>query len=378
MKSRKVIAIYYPQYHALPINDKHWGKGFTDWQNVQKARPLFPGHQQPKTPLNNHYYNPCEVETLRGQAELAKKYGVYGFCFYHYWFDGKPLLEKPLLHFLQAKNIDMPFCLSWANETWSKRWVGDKTIIIKQNHTPEKQIWEAHFQFLLPFFKDSRAIKIDHKPVFLLYQPFIINQINEMLTFWQELALKNGLPGIYFIATKRHAYFPEDCLQMINGIMKFQPSNARNSKNFKSRSLLTNPHIQKIRGWGEHLIDLINAVRSKWEGVKHIRSEEIWETILKDAADESPSQGKDIFEGAYINWDNTARYGKKATIYSHVSPEQFKQYLTQLFRQLEQKKPSNIIFMNAWNEWAEGAYLEPDEQYGFAYLEKLKEVISEQ
>jgi lipopolysaccharide biosynthesis protein len=374
MKNRKIIAIYYPQYHSIPLNDFHWGKGFTDWDNVKKAQPLFDGHDQPKIPAGD-YYDLREVKVLKKQSELAKKYGIYGFCFYHYWFDGQSLLEQPILNFLNEKNIDMPFCLSWANETWTKRWVGDSdTIIIKQNHVPNKELWEAHFNFLLPFFKDERYIKINGKPMFLIYQPFIINRINEMLEYWEKLSIKNGLQGIYFIATKRHEYFPKNCLKMFSGIMKFQPSNARNSRNFKLKSFFTNPYLQKIRAFGERTIDVLHFFKQKFEGVKHINSTEVWDTILKEA-NEFEFMHKKIFECAYVNWDNTARYGKKATIFSHIEPEVFGKNLEKLFSILEGKEEKNIIFINAWNEWAEGAYLEFDINYGDNYLNQLKKVV---
>jgi lipopolysaccharide biosynthesis protein len=377
MKSRNVIAIYYPQYHAIPINDKYWGEGFTDWNNVKKARPLFSDHDQPKVPLLGNYYDPRTVATLKEQTALAKKYGIYGFCFYHYWFDGLPLLETPILNFLNAKDIDFPFCLSWANETWTKRWIGDsKTVIIKQNHTPDKQLWEKHFNFLLPFFKDERAIKIDGKPIFLIYQPFLINQINEMLTYWQQLSADNGLPGLYFIATKRHEYFPESHLKMFSGVMKFQPSHAKNSRNFESKSIFAHPAVQKIRRLGEQWIDFFYAIKSKFERVKYVNSENIWKAILKEAGAHK-YKGKEVFEGAYANWDNTARYGKKATVFSPVTPVRFQENMEQLFQVIEENDANNFIFFNAWNEWAEGAYLEPDEKFGYAYLEALKKVIVE-
>lgn len=378
MKNRKVIAIYYPQYHAIPLNDKYWGEGFTDWQNVKKSKPLFNTHKQPKTPLNNNYYDPRNLSTLQEQSRLAKEFGVYGFCFYHYWFDGEALLEEPLLTFLNNKDIQMPFCLSWANETWTKRWVGDsRTVIIKQNHTPEKEIWKKHFYFLLPFFKDERAIKIDGKPIFLIFQPFIINQIIEMLEYWQELAIQEGLPGIFFIATKRHEYFPTNILSGFSGVMKFQPSNARNSVNFKANPLYTNALVQKIRGFGERTIDILYSFKQKFEGVKHIDSNRVWKIILKEAANYNQFEGKAIFESAYVNWDNTARYTKKATIYSHVEPDDFEKKLDLLFQTLEKNKEENMVFINAWNEWAEGAFLEPDEEYGLAYLKALQNVINQ-
>lgn len=375
MSNRKIIALYYPQYHPIPLNDKYWGNGFTDWVNIKKAKPLFAGHYQPKVPKGS-YYDPRDIETLKSQSELAKKYGVYGFCFYHYWFDGFPLLEQPILNFLSERNIDIPFCLSWANETWTKRWIGDsKTVIIKQNHIPNKELWKKHFYYLLPFFKDNRAIKIDGKPVFLIFQPFIIKKVNKMIKYWQELAVNNGLNGIYFIATKRHDYFPKNSIKMFSGIMKFQPSNAKNSNNFSNNSYFKNIFLQKIRGFGERFIDILYYYKKHFEGIKYIDSNDIWDTILQEVS-VFENDKKRVFECAFVNWDNTARYGEKATVFSHITPNLFEQKLDQLFLVLEKRSAENVIFINAWNEWAEGAYLEPDEKYGYAYLEALNNVIS--
>ena len=170
----KIIAFYLPQFHNIPENDEWWGNGFTEWTNVKKAKPIFEGHQQPKVPLNNNYYNLLDDNVKVWQADLAKKYGVYGFCYYHYWFNGKMLLEKPMEQMLENKEVDIPFCISWANEPWTKAWVGDeKKMLIAQEYGQEEE-WKEHFMYLLPFFKDERYIKKDGKPFFIFYRPDIV------------------------------------------------------------------------------------------------------------------------------------------------------------------------------------------------------------
>ena len=199
-KRIKLIAMYFPQLHAIPENDEWWGKDFTDWINVKAAKPQFEGHYQPRVPLNSNYYDQSQLETLRWQIDLAKSHGVYGFCHYHYWFDGKQLLETPTNLMLANKDLDMPFCLSWANETWSKRWDGrDHDILIKQTHPPLKQRWKLHFDYLIRAWRDERAICVDGKPVFIIYRPHNIPEIENMLEYWRELAVEHSLKGLYFI-----------------------------------------------------------------------------------------------------------------------------------------------------------------------------------
>ena len=194
----KIIAFYLPQFHAIPENDKWWGKGFTEWINVKKATPLFNGHYQPRVPLNKNYYNLLDGGTMAWQVELAKHYGIYGFCFYHYWFNGHLLLEKPVENYLNNHELNLPFCICWANEHWTNGWVSkENKILIAQKYGGVAE-WKKHFYYLLDFIKDPRYIKLDNKPLVIIYRPELIDSRNEMLDCWQELAINEGLSGLTF------------------------------------------------------------------------------------------------------------------------------------------------------------------------------------
>lgn len=195
----KIISFYLPQFHTFPENDRWWGKGFTEWTSVKSAKSLYRGHIQPRIPLNHNYYDLTDPETVRWQSALAKKYGIYGFCYYHYWFDGKMLMNKPMELMLQDQNIDLPFCICWANENWTRAWAKkSKEVLIAQTYG-NKEDWKDHFYYLLPFLKDHRYIRIDEKPVIVIYRPELIPTLQEMLEFWQEMAVKAELPGLTFM-----------------------------------------------------------------------------------------------------------------------------------------------------------------------------------
>jgi len=197
----KLIAFFLPQFHRTPENDSWWGEGFTEWTNTRKSQPLYRGHLQPKEPLDDNYYDLTDPGTRQWQANLASTYGVYGFCYYHYWFKGKRLLEKPLNQFLRLGEPDYPFCLSWANEPWTRRWDGGDQHILQPQDYGNEHDWEMHFYDLLEAFTDERYIQVHGKPLFLIYRPGDIPRCEEMLQFWNKLAQRNGLEGIYFVRT---------------------------------------------------------------------------------------------------------------------------------------------------------------------------------
>ena len=373
-ESSKIIAIYFPQFHRIPENDRWWGAGFTDWNNVKTSTPQYHGHYQPRVPLSSNYYDQSELETLRNQVKLAKKYGVYGFCHYHYWFNGKQLLETPTNLMLQNPDIDFPFCLSWANETWSRRWDGrDSDVLIQQTHPATKESWKVHYDYLIKFWKDPRAIRVDGKPVFIIYRPQHINKIDEMLSYWRELAEKDGLPGLYFIFQKQYDFANADFLNSFDAIFQFQPGESVNSTNLGKKVLSKSFWMRFVRNLPESIQDKLRSLRAKfYKEITFYDYDEAWKKAIEIRSDKFLT----TYPGAYVDWDNASRYKKRATVFRGAKPEKFKKWLSLLIAGMSQRQlPENFIFLNAWNEWSEGAYLEPDERFGYSYLEALRSAL---
>jgi hypothetical protein len=370
----KVVALYFTQLHVIPENNEWWGEGFTDWENVKKAKSLFDGHNQPRIPLNSNYYDQSRVEVIRSQIELAKAHGIYGFCHYHYWFDGKQLLETPTNLFLQNKDINFPFCLSWANETWSKRWDGrDHNILIKQTHPPLKQRWKLHFDYLIRAWNDERAICVDGRPIFIIYRPHKIPEIENMLDYWRELAVEHGLKGLYFIFQKQYELPNRDCLKSFDAAFQFQPFEAIYSPDLDSNSIRQSKWFKLIRTLPVGIEDILRSLYSLFvKGLTFYDYDSVWKEIVKVRRDPELT----TFPGAFVDWDNSARYKNRATIFRGVSPERFEYWLGKLVESMPEREiPEPFIFLNAWNEWAECTYLEPDERYGFNYLEAVQRVL---
>lgn len=375
MHKTKLIAIYFPQFHNIPENDTWWGKGFTDWQLVKEAKPLYKGHAQPRIPIDEDYYNPCNAETIAKQIALAKEYGISGFMFYHYWFDGKLILEKPLETFLNNPDLDMPFCLSWANPSWTRQWKGNNEILLKQQHLTDKTLWRKHFDYLLPFLKDKRAMKIDGKPMFIIYVPEIVNKVSEMFECWQTWAKESGLPGIYFIATKGYDFSDPSFLTSYDAMLKFQPREANTSKkNLKKSGVYKFGSLfRKLpKSWQDKLVEW----RIKLKGITFHSTKNVWDIILKYAyKNDYPEYNLQIFESAFFDWDNTARYAKRANIFTETTIEEKKEFFEELYKKSQEAKVP-YLFFNAWNEWSESAYLEPDKHNGYAHLEIIKNTVS--
>lgn len=366
----KVIAFYLPQFHAIKENDEWWGKGFTEWTNLKKAKPLFDGHYQPRRPLNRNYYDLLNDDVKLWQCRIAKENGIYGFCFYHYWFDGHLLLEKPVEQYLNNKDCDLPFCICWANENWTKAWVNSQnTVLIEQKYGNEKQ-WTKHFHYLLPYFKDDRYIKEDNKPLFVIYRPELIKSLNEMLDCWQRLAKENGLPGLVF--AYQHVYFDsmdnKDDSRFKYAI-EYQPGYALRDMNSKyinylkkikqSISIFLEKNFQMS-------LDIGGLVRNN-RNLALVNYDKVWQQILK----RKPTSEKYI-PGAFVDWDNTPRRGSKGSIFVGASPEKFEKYFTELIKKARNEYKKDYIFIFAWNEWTEGGYLEPDEKYKYGYLNAIK------
>lgn len=369
----KLIAFYFPQFHAIPENDEWWGKGFTDWDLVKKAKSLYAGHVQPRVPSDGVYYNPCEYETLRKQINLAKEYGVSGFMLYHYWFDGKLLLEKPLETYLNNKDLDMPFCICWANESWGRGWVGHpEELLMEQTHTPDKNIWSRHYEYLRPFFMDERAIKIDGKVVVVIYQPMLINKAKEMFDFWRDKAKEDGIE-LYIIGIKNHNKNSKDTYIPYDGILKFQPREAYTSPEMSEENWLN--RFDFLRHMPEFVLNRLRKLYMKVNSYSVYNSEKVWDIILKYAyKKEFDRDDLDVFESGFFEWDNSSRYGRSARIFTRPSDEKLVDYMTSLKNKAEEAS-SPYVFFNAWNEWSESAYLEPDKEYGYRSLEIIKKVF---
>ncbi|NMH29488.1 glycosyltransferase WbsX family protein [Flavobacterium silvaticum] len=360
MNRARIIAYYLPQFHPVPENDEWWGKGFTEWTNVGKAKPLFKKHDQPKLPADLGYYDLRIPEVREEQARLAKSYGIEGFCYWHYWFgNGKRLLEKPFQEVLESGNPDFGFCLAWANVKWGGLAYGDlfKRLLIDQEY-PGIDDYTAHFNELLPAFLDKRYLRIDNKPIFTVYNPAGLPDPKLFTDHWQKLAKANGLDGIYFIAYQHFGYPYSE-----NGFDALTPPSPSHLF-LRIKSTLKEKIVRKLTPY-------------KWLQYKyrsfHLR-DLYRHSQLVDASDYSDVP-KDIkfFPSCVPNWDHTPRSGHKGQVIVEASPEHFYRNLQNCYRRIKDYKPDEqIIFIKAWNEWAEGNYLEPDQKTGFANLEQIR------
>lgn len=362
----KIIANYLPQFHRIPENDKWWGEGFTDWVSAQKAVPLFEGHRQPRIPLNEHYYSLDDVNEIKWQAELARKYGVYGFGMYHYWFSSdQKLLYKPAELILEHSEIDINFMFIWDNASWIRTWSnikrsndwapkfdsinnGTENGILAQLNYGNESDWEKHFMYLLPFFKDKRYIKYDNKPLFGFYswdRDNDIEIIKKMSDLWNRLAIQNGLDGII-------------CMTKANGFRHGLEYNFRYAP-----MIITDLSLwikQKIK---EKFI-------YKEDQIKFFDYDKLWKAILKDALRADPK----TFLSGFVGYDDSPRRGTRSRIVKGQSAEKFEEYFTKLLM-TSRKMQKEYVFVSAWNEWGEGAYLEPDTVDGTAYLEAVKRAL---
>lgn len=370
----KTIAFFVPQYHQIPLNDKYWGEGFTEWVNVKNARPLFEGHVQPKVPLNNNYYNLLDRKTKIWQMNLARKYGIYGFCYYHYWFNGKMLLEKPCEQILEDKEIDLPFCFCWANEAWSMEWTGKKTVIMPQFYG-EKKEWKEHWDYLLPFLKDERYIKEDGKPIFVLYRPESIPCLTPMLKYWRKMALEAGFPGIYFLSQSPEFLYNKDLDHSeIDFDIEYEPGTSKKSmanpklegvKEFRRKVMrFCEKHFGwDLRRYGQSMIQKVtNMQRPDYDAT--------WNNILT----RPPHTAKSV-PCAFVNWDNSPRYHERAQVYMGATPEKFQHYFSQQIKRTKNIYHKNFMFLFAWNEWGEGGYLEPDVENKYGYLDAVRNAL---
>ena len=366
----KSIALYLPQYHPIPENDKWWGKGFTEWTNVAKANPKFEGHYQPHLPSDLGFYDLRLEESRLAQEALAKEYGIHGFCYYHYWFNGKRVLNKPLDRKLQNLNEDFPFMLCWANENWTRAWDGStEDVLLKQDYSEKDD--RAHIKFLISRFKDERYIKVNGKPFFIFYKPDLFPDMESTIAIFREEAKKENME-LYLGSFERWIGMDKQEMQQFDfdAIIEFQPlSKSMQLYNAKKRS-------QKLVVKPNFLTRIISKFQKKFSTIKEYEKPLKKDLIIdyKDFIDfDIKNSNHGVYPGVCPMWDNSSRrVGQNATMFINSSPEGFKRWYQ------EKIKPSNFdgledqfIFINAWNEWAEGNHLEPCQKWGKAYLDAL-------
>lgn len=352
----RVIAFYLPQFHPIPENDEWYGKGFTEWTNVGRAKPLFKGHYQPRVPADLGYYDLRVPETREEQAKMAEEYGVEGFCYWHYWFGGgKTLLERPFNEVLASGKPDFPFCLAWANHSWyNKTWEPGKAdkLLIEQQYLGEEDDIQ-HFYACLPAFKDHRYMTVDGRPIFVIYSPFKMPNPQEFINTWNKLAVENGMKEFFFIA--------QGAMREKEAILKMGFS--------AIYTIVLSIHEEKnliIRG--------IKYIGKKWFGrpITYTYSDAL--DYYCKSIDRSPTTIPSIIP----NWDHSPRSKTNGLILTDATPSNFYKYLKRILSYIKDKpQEERILFLRSWNEWGEGNYIEPDLKYGRGFLESLQRALSE-
>ena len=373
MEKARVIAFYLPQFHPIPENDEWWGKGFTEWTNVGKAKPLFKGHYQPRVPADLGYYDLRLPEVREAQAELAREAGIEGFCYWHYWFgNGKRLLERPFNEVLASGKPDFPFCLAWANHSWeAKEWNSEEAkrnnkILIEQTYLGEID-YTKHFYELLPALKDKRYIYVNGRPLFYIYAPDFLP--NDFINIWNKLAIENGLDGIYFvgqIARKEDEKIKREEL-ILKGFdsVSIEP---------QRRIYATKNYVEKFFFRLKTLIKYIMLGLS-FRKIKVLIID--YKTSIPFFTQPKFDLQEDVIPCLLPGFDHTPRSGAGYSLLFHNStPDLFKKHVKQVLDVVAQKK-NKLIFLKSWNEWAEGNYIEPDLRFGKAYIKALNEAINE-
>lgn len=350
----KILAMYLPQFHRTKENDEWWGEGFTEWTTVKGAIPLFEGHGQPVVPSGDRYYDLLKKETMEWQAELLNRYNIDGLCMYHYWFkDGRKILERPAENLLMWKGLGINYCFCWANETWARTWsnwgdsnvwagkyengrnYSDAGILLEQSYGGEA-CWKQHFEYLLQFFCDERYIKIENRPVFMIYRPALIFCLSDMVDMWNKWATESGFNGIYFVfANCNDLARSKASLELIH-----EPQYTINH----TEILGQNPAVERVY---------------------------LYEDVTR-ASLEYYSSNKNVSYGGFVGYDDTPRRGTRGTVILQRTPEAFKEYMARLIAK-NVISDSPLVFVNAWNEWGEGMHLEPEERYGEQYLAGLRD-----
>ncbi len=366
----RVLAFYLPQYHPIPENDAWWGDGFTDWVNVAKAKPRFKGHHQPQIPADLGFYDLRLEEVRIAQAELAAASGISGFCYYHYWFNGKMLLERPFNEVLRSGKPDFPFCLCWANENWTRRWDGlEEEILIDQHYNKTDRI--NHITWLCNAFRDARYIKVNNKPLLLIYRTDTVPDLKERISDWRRVARENGFEDLYLCAVRSNfpSIDPEQSIACgVDAIVEFQPY----QKDLPGYAPLVK--LQLSVGWRiNKLIQKLNL--EPYISPVNLNCIYNYAKLADKAMRNDHPQNYVQFPCVTPSWDNTPRR-KTSLIIQNDDPRVYKRWLLHAMKRVENySRDEQIVFINAWNEWGEGCHLEPDLRNGKMFLESTKDAV---
>lgn len=353
-KDPKLIAYYLTQFHPIPENDEWWGKGATEWTNVSKAVPQYIGHYQPRLPGELGFYDLRLKENIVRQVELAKMYGVYGFAFYYYWFDGKRLLEKPLDMFVNDEDIDFPFCLCWANENWTKCfWGSSREVIMRQSSTVES--YKNFIHDIVKYMRNKNYICVNGKKLLQIYRPENIPHCREVIQYWRDYCEKEGIGPIYVVGCWVQEDQKSFLQQGFDAMSEFQ--------------------ITSLQRYCKKINQEINFANENFYGAVYS-----YKTLVEDKIYQKNFDCQKIYNAILPMCDNTPRRNNMGSIiFDGSTPELYKTWLKDIIRNNQERTDldDNLIFVNAWNEWGEGAYLEPDRRFGYAYLQATRDAILE-
>lgn len=343
----KLIAFYLPQFHPIPENDRWWGRGFTEWTNTSKAIPQFVGHYQPHLPGELGFYDLRVPEVQERQIELARTYGLHGFAFYYYWFNGKRLLERPIDQFYSRRETNFPYCIFWANENWTRRWDGkEEDVLIRQEHSAATDI--SFIQDIEHFLRDERYLRIERKPVLMLYRVELLPDPKATVEIWRQYCQKVGIGEIYLIAGQVYG-FEDPRPAGFDAAVEFPPHNARLRSINRTMKILNPSYDGTIFDYRDLAAQFVQHPQ------------------------QAPYQ---VFKTVAPAWDNEPRKPGRGTTFAFSSPSEYQKWLARACEYaVTQDEDKRIVFINAWNEWAEGAHLEPDRRYGYAYLQATRDAL---
>jgi lipopolysaccharide biosynthesis protein len=345
----EVLALYLPQYHPIPENDEWWGTGFTEWTNVTRARPLFRGHVQPHLPADLGFYDLRVGETREAQADLARTYGVTAFCYWHYWFAGRRLLQRPFEEMLASGRPEFPFCVAWANQSWSGIWHGVPDRVLLEQTYPGDQDDLDHFNYLRAAFEDPRYVTVDGRPLVVIYQPGSLPGPARFVERWQKMAHDAGLGGLYLVASLGESDYLSHVEDGFDACVYYRFPFERNAST----------------RWRERFME-----RGLAQGPKRY-------PYASELPESPVPLGGRVFPSVYPNWDNTPRSGRRGLVATGATPERFGTQVRRAAQLARANPPSEqLLFIKSWNEWAEGNYLEPDREFGHGRLQALSAALT--